>query len=127
MQAFKLASWFIESKVSKTQINEYFSSGFGNSTSFGYSSIQTLENYLRHLDLYAPDLEWFKGHVEDGQRTLRFFYLDIVDCVRYLLYHIAYSDHLVYTLCHEYDSGGQKIYAEKYMADWWWNIQVLMH
>jgi len=29
-QGFKLASWFIESKVSKTRINDYFSNGIGN-------------------------------------------------------------------------------------------------
>jgi len=29
-QAFKLASWFIESKVSKTRINDYFSNDIGN-------------------------------------------------------------------------------------------------
>ena len=58
-EAFKLASWFIESKVSKTQINEYFGSGIGNSTSIGYSSMHTLENHLRHLDLYVPYLQWF--------------------------------------------------------------------
>jgi len=29
-EGFKLASWFIDGKVSKTRINDYFSSGLGN-------------------------------------------------------------------------------------------------
>jgi len=49
-QGFKLASWFIESKVSKMRINDYFSNDIGNSTSVGYSSMHLLENVLRHLD-----------------------------------------------------------------------------
>jgi len=57
-QGFKLASWFIESKVSKTRINDYFSNGIGNSISVGYSSMHTLENLLRHLDLYSPYRQW---------------------------------------------------------------------
>jgi len=40
-QGFKLASWFIERKVSKMRINDYFSNGIGNSTSVGYSSMHT--------------------------------------------------------------------------------------
>ena len=52
-QAFNLASWVIESKVSKTRINEYFSSDIGNLTSVGCSSMHTLENHLQQLDLYA--------------------------------------------------------------------------
>jgi len=55
-QGFKLASWFIESKVSKRRINDYFSNGIGNWTSVGYSSMHTLENLLRHLDPYSPYL-----------------------------------------------------------------------
>ena len=56
-KAFKLASWFIESKVSKTRTNEYFSSGIRNTTSVGYCSMHTLENHLRHLDLYTLYLQ----------------------------------------------------------------------
>jgi len=95
-QGFKLASWFIESKVSKTRIKDYFLNSIGNSTSIGYSSMHTLEKLLRHLDPYSPYLQWLEGHVVDGQRTLPFFYQNVLDCVRYLLRQIAYRDDLVY-------------------------------
>jgi len=52
-QGFKLASWFIEGKVSKSRINQYFSSGLGDAESVGYSSMHTLENHLRLLDPYS--------------------------------------------------------------------------
>jgi len=94
-QGFKLASWFLESKVSKRRINDYFLNSIGNSTSLGYSSMQTLENHLRHLDPYSPYLQSLEGHVEDSQRTLPFFYRNVLDCVRYLLRQIAYGDDLV--------------------------------
>jgi Plavaka transposase len=123
-QGFKLASWFIESKVPKSRINEYFTNQLGNSDSVGYSSMHTLENFLRRLDPHGPYLQWFEGQAEDDQRTLPFFYRNILDCVRYLLRQIAYRDDLVYAPRREYDQDGQRIYAEMHTADWWWDVQV---
>ena len=89
-RGFQLASWFIESKVSKSQINHYFSSGLGNSESVGYSSMYTLEKYLRSLDPYGSYLRWFEGPVEDSKKRFPFFYRNILDCMRYLLRQITY-------------------------------------
>jgi len=83
-----------------------------------------LENHLRLLNPYSQYRQWFEGQVEDGQRTLPFFYRNILGCVRYLLRQIAYRDDLVHAPRHEYDSTGQKIYAEMHTADWWWDVQV---
>jgi len=80
-EGFKLVSWFIDGKVFKTRINDYFSSGLGTAESVGYSSMHTLENHLRFLDPYTQYLQWFKGQVEDGQSTLPFFYRDVLGCV----------------------------------------------
>jgi len=88
-QGFKLASWFIKSKVPKSRINEYFSSGLGSSALVGYSSMHTLENHLRSLDPLGLYLQWFEGQVEDSKRTLPFFYRNVLDCVRYLLRQMA--------------------------------------
>jgi len=123
-QGFKLASWVIEAKVSKSRINPYWASGLGDTESVGYSSMHTLENHLRFLDPYTQYLHWFKGQVEDGQRTLPFFYRNLLGCVRYLLRQIAYQDNLVYAPRHEYDSTGQRMYAEMHTADWWWGVRV---
>jgi len=124
VEGFKLGSWFIDRKVSKPQINDYFSSGLGNAESVGYSSMHTLENHLRFLDPSSQYLQWFEGQVEDGQRTLPFFYRDVLGCDRYLLRQIAYRDDLVYAPRREYDPSGQRIYAEMHTADWWWDLQV---
>jgi len=57
--------------------------------------MHTLENLLRHLVPYSPYLQWVEGHVQDGQRTLPFFYPNVLYSVRYLLRQIAYRDDLV--------------------------------
>jgi len=123
-QGFRLASWLLESKVPKSRINEYFTSGLGNSESVGYGSMHTLEKRHLELDPYSRYLQRFEGQVEDGKRTLSFFYRNVLDCIRYLLRQIAYQDDFVYAPRREYDHTGQRVYAEMHTADWWWNIQV---
>ena len=121
---FKLASWFIQNKVSKSQINEYFRNGLANSAFAAYNSMHTLENHLQILDPESAYLQWFEGQVEDGSRTVPFFYRNMLDCVRHPLHQITYLDALVYTPWREYNHSGNRIYAEMHTADWWWDIQV---
>jgi len=123
-QGFKLACWFIQSKVPKSRINKYFSSGLSSSALVGYSSMHTLENHLRSLDPYSSYLQWFEGQVEDSKRTLPFFYRNVLDCFKYLLHQIAYQDNLVYAPRREFDPNGERIYAEMHTADWWWDVHV---
>jgi len=124
---FKLASWFIEGKVTKSRINEYFSSGLGNASSARYSSMHTLENLLQALDPHSAYLQWNEGQVDYGKRTLPFFYRKDQDCVRHLLCQMAYRDAFVYAPRMEYDTNGQRKYAERHTADSWWDLQVQTH
>jgi len=99
-------------------------SGLGGAESVWYSSMHILENDLQLLDLYSQYLQWFERQVEDGQRTLPLFYHNVLGCVRYLIRQIIYRDDLVDPLRHEYNSTGQRIYAEMHTADWWSYVQV---
>ena len=54
---FKLASRFLEGKVPKSRIKEYFLCGLGNASSAGYSSMYTLENLLQALDPHSAYLQ----------------------------------------------------------------------
>ena len=105
-QGFEIASWIIESKVSKRGINDYVSNDIGNSTSVGYHSMHTLENLLRHLDPYSRYLQWLEGHLQNSQTTLPLFSLNVLDSVRYLLRQIACRDTLVYAPRRDYDQSG---------------------
>jgi len=123
-QGSKLASWFIQSKLPKSQINEYFLSRLGSSALVSYSSMHTLEDHLRSWDSHSSYLQWFEGQVEDSKRTLPCFFRTVLECVRYLLRQIAYQDDLFDTPWREFDPNGERIYAEMHTADWWWDVQV---
>jgi len=90
--SFKLASLFIEGKVHKSRINEYFLTSLGHASSAGYCSMYTLENLLQALYPHSAYLQWNEGQVDDSKRILPFFYRNVLDCVRYLLRQIAYRD-----------------------------------
>ena len=121
---FKLASWFIRSKVSKTRINDYFAEGIGGTKSGTFQSAYRLEKYLDELDPFGQYLEWTQVTVECQKRPSTFFYRNIVDCVRYLRRQVAYKEHMVYAPVHEYDPDGNRMYSEMHTADWWWDFQV---
>ena len=105
-------------------INEYFRNGLSNSALASYNFMHTLENHLRILDPYSAYLQWFEGQVEDGSRTVLFFYRNILDCVWYLLRHIAYRDGLFSAPWRKYDHSRNRIYAAMHTADLWWDVKV---
>jgi len=121
---FKLGCWFIEGKVPKSQINEYFMSGLGNASSAGYSSMHTLENRLQGLDPHSAYLQGNERQVDDGKQTLPFVYRNVLDCVRYLLCQIAYSDNFVDAPRSKCVTNGQWTDTDMHTADWGWNLQV---
>jgi len=89
--------------------------------------MHTLENLLHVLDPHSAYLQWNEGQVDDGKRKLPSLYRQVLDCVKYLLRQIAYRDDLVYMPFREYDTNGQRVYADMHTAGWWWDLQVQSH
>jgi len=70
VHGFKLASCFLEGKVPKSRINEFFSSGHADAPVAGYSSMHTVENHLRALDSHSAYLQLYEGQVDDCKLTV---------------------------------------------------------
>lgn len=124
---FKLANWFITSKVPRARIDEYFATGLSKSASPCFRSAYKLDQYITALDPYQHFLEWKEGTYthDDGHST--FFYRDMVQCVEYLLSQPAYRDDIVYAPVREYNETGERLYSEMHTADWWWETQVRVY
>jgi hypothetical protein len=121
---FKLANWFITSKVPRSRIDEYFSIGLAKSSSPCFRSAYKLDQFINGLDPYRHFLEWHEGtYTHDGNRST-FFYRDIVQSVEYLLSQPAYREDVVYVPVREYDEAGERLYSEMHMGNWWWETQV---
>jgi len=121
---FNLASWFVRSKVAKSQIDAYFAQGLGGTDSRSFRSAYTLRQHLDVLDPFREYLVWAEASIDDGRHATTFYYRNIIDCVRYLIRQVAYSSDIVYAPIREYDLSGERLYSEMHTADWWWDIQV---
>jgi len=119
-----LASWFVRSKVAKSQIDAYFAEGLGGTDSRSFRSAHTLRQHLDILDPFREYLVWAEASSDDGRHATTFYDRNIIDCVRYLIRQVAYSSDMVYAHIREYDSSGELLYSEMHTADWWWDMQV---
>jgi len=79
---FNLASWFVRSKVAKSQIDAYFAEGLGSTDSRSFRSAYTLRPHLDILDPFHEYLVWAEASIDDGRHATTFYYRNIIDCVR---------------------------------------------
>ena len=100
---FNLASWFVRSKVAKSQIDAYFAEGLGGRDSRSFFSTYTLPQYLDILDPFHEYLVRAEASIDDGRLATIFYYRNIIDCVRYLIREVAYSSDIVYAPIRQYE------------------------
>jgi len=121
---FNLASWLVPSKVAKLQIDAYFAAGLGGTDSRSFRSAYTMRQHLNVLDPFGEYLVWTEAVIDDGQHAATFYSRNIIDCVRYLIRHMAYRSDMVFTPIREYDTSGERLYSEMHMTDWSSDTQV---
>jgi len=63
---FNLTSWFVRSKVAKSQIDAYFEKGLGGTDSRSFRSAYTLRQHLDILDPFREYLVWAEASIDDG-------------------------------------------------------------
>jgi len=61
-----LASWFVQSKVAKSQLDAYFVEGLGSTDSRSFRSAYTLGQHLDILDQFREYLVWAEASIDDG-------------------------------------------------------------
>jgi len=121
---FNLASWFVRSKVAKSQIDAYFAEGLGCTHSRSFQFAYTLRQHLDILDPFHEYLVWAEASIDHGRHAKTFYYRNIIDCVRYLICQVAYGSDMVNASIREYDSSRERLYSEMHTADWWWDMEV---
>ena len=64
---FNLASWFVQSKVAKTRIDDYFGKGLGGMERGSFRFAYSLEKQLETLDPFREYLSWTEATLESGE------------------------------------------------------------
>jgi len=54
-----------------------------------------------------------------GQLPTTFYYLNVIDCVRFLIRQVAFRSEIVYAPVREYNSSGERLYSEMHPPDRW--------
>jgi len=121
---FNLASWFVQSKVAKSQIDAYIVESLGGTDSRSFRSAYTLRQQLNIRDPVREYLVRAGGSIDDGRHATTFYYRNNIDCVPNLIRQVAYSSDMVYAPIREYDSSGERLYSEMHTADWLWDMLV---
>ena len=121
---FNFASWFVQSRVVRTPINDYLVKGLGGMERGAFRSAYSLEKQLKTLDPFREYLVWTEATLESGEQSTTFYYRNIESCVCYLIWQVACEKHLIYAPIREYDSNGDQLYSGMHTADWWWETQV---
>ena len=121
---FNLATWLVQSKVSKSQIDAYFAEGFGGMDASSFQSAYTLQQHLDVLDPFGEYLTWTEAAIGDGRHTTTVYYRNTLECVRYLVRQVVYRADIVYAPIREDDSSVEQIYSEMHTADLWWDTLI---
>jgi len=88
---FNFATWFVQSKVAKLQIDVYFAEGLGGTDSRSFRSAYTLRKHFDLLDPFREYLVWAEASIDDGRHATTFYYRNIINSVRYLICQVTYS------------------------------------
>jgi len=114
---FNMARWFVQSKVTKSQIDAYCAEGLGGTDGRSFWSAYTFRQHLDILDPFREYLVWADASIDDGRHVTTCYNGNIIDSVRYLIRQVTYSSDMVYALIREYDSSGERLYSEMHRAD----------
>lgn len=120
---YKLARFFVRSKIPKSMVAEYFKDGLGPATmEIGFKSGYTLHKLL---DQMVQTPSWDRGEVDFRlQKGVEFFLRDIILSIRYLVSQPAFSSHMTWEPVRAKAYDGSRVYSELNTGDWWWEKQV---
>ena len=89
-----------------------------------YHTIKQLDDLLDNNLPQHPSFRCKEQVV--GDERLKFYYRDVLECIRLLFGDPQYAKDLVFAPERQYTSQERKsrLYHEMYVCDWWWTIQV---
>jgi len=125
-QDYKLAHFFILSKVSKEGIDQFFRDKLIENP-MPYMLFKSGHTFYQQADKMAEDPAWTAGSVQYALRPKsEFQYRNIIECIQYLLCQWAFVDHMLWKPVEVFNKDGERIYSELNTGSWWWDQQVCL-
>ena len=103
----------------KTWIDDYLRAGLDCFRTTSFQSASELWELLRDLDFGLGANSWYGAAGRHGTIYCR----DILECIKFLLGHLSFSEDLDFAPVQLFDSADNRIYSEMNSGDWWWETQ----
>ena len=110
------------SGLTKESIDEYLQRGLDGDRCISFQTADELWSLFEGVEHGFGSRSWSKFPNESGTLYSR----SILDCIRLLLSHLPFADHMAFGPEGLFDSTGQRIFKEIHTADWWWETQDLV-
>jgi hypothetical protein len=109
----------LRSGLTKGSINEYLQRGLDDDRCTSLQTADELWSLFEHVEHGFGPRSWPAFPCGSGTWYSR----NILHCIRLLLSHLPFADHMVFGPERLFDSTGQRVYNEIHTADWWWETQ----
>lgn len=119
---FELGWWMLRSGLTKGSIDEYLQRGLDGDRCTSFQTADELWSLFEGVEHGFGSRSWSEFPNESGTLYSR----SILDCIRLLLSHLPFADHMAFGPERLFDSTGRRIYNEIHTADWWWETQDLV-
>ena len=106
------------SQQTKTRIERHLWHGEDNFKIESFHSADALRKLLSELDFGLGDDSWI---ADESHIFGTLYYRDIFKCIRFLLAHLPFQEHLDCEPGYLAASEGHRIYSDMNRGDWWWN------
>jgi hypothetical protein len=120
-QDYELAKWFIDNGISKSAIEDYLKRGLDNDMCQSFQTADDCWALIERSPFGLGPSSWHSIEFDGKQLYTR----NIFECIRLLLAHLPFQEHMEYEPVKLFDSEGKRIFNEISTGDWWWDTQVI--
>ena len=112
----------LRSSLTEGSIDEYLQHRLDGDRCTSFQTADELWPVFESVEHGFGSRSWSTFPYESGTLYSR----NILDCIRLLLSHLPFADHMVFGPERLFDRTGRRVYNEIYTADWWWETQDLV-
>jgi len=112
----------LRSGLTKGSIDEYLQHGLDDDRCTSFQTADELWSLFERVEHGFGPRGWSAFPCGSGTLYTR----NILHCIRLLLSHLPFADHMVFGPERLFDSTGRRVYNEIHTADWWWDTQDLV-
>jgi len=132
---FSLAQWFLNTKVSSEDINQYFRVSFQKTHHADciFKNADQFKSILHNISYEISDDNWFETSLKISSMNseietdiFKIQYRNMINILKFLLRHHSFANNLKYASIKVYNVSENRMYTKMHINIWWWDMQALI-